>query len=353
MNLNWRIQGPLVAYLVVVAALALVVCRYFLLTFTVAAAVALLLAPYQDRLARRLGGRQGLAAALVVLVCAFAVVLPLLVYGALLTHQALGVIEWARPQLEPEALDRLWRETLPARYPLLMRWLARAQGAGAPELLSRALALANEFGRDLLVVAVETATDVSIFLMLLFFLLRDGSQLRDVVRGVSPLTRGQETEMVDHLTRTTKGVLLAMVLVPLVQGLVALPAFWALGLPAPLVWSMMTILAALVPFVGTPLVWVPAGLFLLLTGSTGRGFGMLLYGAIVIASVDNLLKPLILKGAAEVHTMLAFLFAFGGLLAFGAKGLVAGPVILSLVISAYRVYRYDVLRWRDRPDGGP
>ena len=74
----------------------------------------------------------------------------------------------------------------------------------------------------------------------------------------------------------------------------------------------------------------------------------------MIAGIDNVIKPLILKGAARIHTMLGFLSILGGLYAFGPKGLIAGPVVLSLVLSAYRIYRYDVLRWRqDAPPGHP
>jgi predicted PurR-regulated permease PerM len=91
---------------------------------------------------------------------------------------------------------------------------------------------------------------------------------------------------------------------------------------------------------------VPAGLYLLFSGSTGRGVGLLLYGVLFISMIDNIIKPLILKGAAQIHIMLGFLSILGGLYAFGPKGLIAGPVVLSLVLSAYRIYRYDVLRWR-------
>ena len=188
--------------------------------------------------------------------------------------------------------------------------------------------------------------DLGIFLMMLFFLLRDGEQLRDAVRGISPLTRGQETEILDHLTNTVKGVLQSMVAVPLVQGLAALVGFLIFGVPAPVLWSVMVILAAVIPIVGSPLAWVPAGVYLLMQGREAQGLGVLVYGTVVISGVDNIVKPLILKGAARIHTMLGFLSILGGVYAFGPKGLIVGPVTLSLVLSAYRIYRYDVLRWR-------
>jgi predicted PurR-regulated permease PerM len=108
----------------------------------------------------------------------------------------------------------------------------------------------------------------------------------------------------------------------------------------------MVVLASMIPILGSPLAWVPAGVYLLTQGREAQGIGLLVYGTVVIAGVDNIIKPLILKGAAQIHTMLGFLSILGGLYAFGPKGLIAGPVVLSLVLSAYRIYRYDVLRWR-------
>jgi predicted PurR-regulated permease PerM len=71
---------------------------------------------------------------------------------------------------------------------------------------------------------------------------------------------------------------------------------------------------------------------------------------VLISGIDNVIKPLILKGAAQIHMLLAFLSILGGIFAFGPKGLIVGPVVLSLVLSAYRIYRYDVLRWRKASD---
>jgi predicted PurR-regulated permease PerM len=147
-----------------------------------------------------------------------------------------------------------------------------------------------------------------------------------------------------------KGVLLTLVVVPLLQGLAGLLGFWIFGLPSPLLWGAMVAFAALIPVMGTPLAWIPAGVYLMFTGSLGRGIGMLLYGTFVISGIDNVANPLILRGAAQIHTMLAFLSILGGLYSFGPKGLIVGPFVLSLVLSAYRIYRYDVLRWRSQDE---
>jgi predicted PurR-regulated permease PerM len=303
--------------------------------------------PMQRRLSQRLDGRPGLAAALLVLMTTLLILVPVLSYGTIIARQAASVTTWAEPRLDPVYLDGLIHR-LAERYPLLAPVLSNGGDGGS--LISRVLAGAAGTAQKLaqvLLTGVATATvDVVLFLMMLFFLLRDGGLLREQLRGVSPFTRTQEQDLLDHLTRTMKGVLLSILVVPLAQGVLAFVGFLIFGVPAPMLWGFMVVFAAMIPLIGSPLGWVPAGLYLLGTDHTGAGVGMLLYGALVISTSDNILKPLIMKNAADIHTLLAFLSIFGGVQAFGPKGVIAGPVVLSLLLSAYRIYRYDILRWR-------
>jgi predicted PurR-regulated permease PerM len=351
---NWRVQAPLLVFLAVSLTLAFVVFRFFLLTFAVAASVALLLAPLQGSLSRRLGGRDGLAAALLVIFCTVVILIPVSLYGVLIGQQAQGFLEWLRPHLEPHEWDRFWREVIPERSPKIAA-LMRQFGWEAPPLtagIARASAAANHYVQLFLTGVAAVALDLVIFLMMLFFLLRDGDDLREGLRGISPFTRGQESEVLEHLGNTVKAVLQAMIIVPLIQGLVAFFGFWAFGLPSPLLWAVMVVFAALIPILGSPLGWIPAALYFLANGDLNRALGMAAYGTFVISMVDNIVKPIILRGSAQIHTMLGFLSIMGGLIAFGPKGLIVGPVVLSLVLSAYRIYRYDVLRWREEESMG-
>jgi predicted PurR-regulated permease PerM len=330
--------------LVFVVYLAVLVFSPFFLDFAVAAAVALLLAPLQRSLGRALGQRPALAAGLLVLLVALAILVPVLSLGALLGNQAGSFFAWLSPHLEPEAFQRLWRETLLERFPVLSN-LGQAQlGALLSGALTRLATGVNSFIQAAVAGLTSALVDLALFLMTLFFLLKDGGQLRAELRHVSPLSDEQEDQIFDHLSRTVKGVLQAMALVPLAQGLLAVVGFWLFGVPSALLWGVMVVLAALVPLVGSPLGWVPACVYLFVTGAPWRGFGMLLYGVFVISMIDNVIKPMLLQEAAQIHPLLGFLSILGGVIAFGPLGFLVGPVVLSLVMSAIRIYRLDILR---------
>ncbi len=337
---------PVAALLVFALYLAFLVFRPFFLEFTVAASVALLLAPLHQKLTRRLKGRSALSASVLVLTVVLVILVPILSLAALLESQAGAFFDWIRPHLQPEELQKLWNETLPSRFPALLPWFKLGEERLTP-LVSGALSRFAEGLNALIQGAVGGLTsallDLVLFLMMLFFLLKDGAALGTELRHISPLSAEQEDQIFDHLSRTVKGVLQAMALVPLAQGVLGVLGFWLFGVPSAVLWGVMVILASLVPILGSPLAWVPACVYLFATGSTWPGVGMLLYGVFVISSIDNFVKPWLLKEAANIHPVLGFLSIFGGILAFGATGFLVGPVVLSLVLSAVRIYRLDIL----------
>jgi predicted PurR-regulated permease PerM len=339
--------APLLYALVVILVLAFLVFRPFLLTFTVAASVALLLAPLQASLGQALGRRSGLAASILVLITTAAILVPVLTSFFVLGTQAVTFFAWITPHLQPEELEKVLKETLPARIPALRRWLERGQDQLMPLVslsLSQLASAASALVQQLVAGFTTAAFELGLFLFMLFFLLRDGGRLRAELRQVSPFSEAQEAQIFDHLGKTVKGVLQAMVVVPLAQGSLAAIGFWVFGVPSPVPWGVAVVLAAMVPILGSPLGWVPACVYLFLYSATWQWVGMLIFGIVVISGIDNVIKPLLLKGAADIHPMLGFLSILGGVLAFGFFGLLVGPVILSLVLSAFRIYRLDVLR---------
>ncbi len=355
-----RALRPLLWVLGVVTVLALLVFRHFLLEVTVAAAVAIFLAPVQKRLTRLLRGRYALAAGVLTLGTALMIVFPIAAAATLLARQGLAFADELRPYLQPAALEAMWRQTLPERAPFLRAFID-FEGP-LPELLARDAEQVLSMTRQTLQAGLAglggAAYELLLFVLLLFFLLRDGPRLKKELRAISPLSERRESEILSHLARTVQAVLLAMLVVPLVQGLVALPGFWFFGVPKPLLWSVFVVLAALVPLLGSPLGWVPAVAWLFLHGETWQWVGLLCWGLFGISGIDNVVKPLLLRGSADIHPLLGFLSILGGVLSFGPLGVMVGPVFLSLMLSAVRIYRLDVLREQEEaaasaaPPGG-
>jgi predicted PurR-regulated permease PerM len=338
---------PLLIALAVVIVLAFQVFRPFLLMFAVAASVGVLLAPVHRRLTKAFGGRETLAAGLLVLVTTIVILVPVVVSLHLLARQALVFFEWIRPHLQPADLERFWKQTFIDRLPVLRDWPGREESRVAP-LLSGVLGQIAGMAQGLIQGALTGLThalfELVLFLLMLFFLLRDGARLRTELRPISPFSEVQERQIFDHLGKTVKGTLQSMIVVPLAQGLVAVIGFLIFGVPSPFVWGAAVALAAMVPILGSPLGWVPACVYLSLTADTWQAVGMLVYGTLLISGIDNVVKPLLLQGSARIHPMLGFLSILGGVLAYGVSGFLVGPVILSLVLSAIRIYRMDVLR---------
>ena len=344
-----RERGPLfftlLAFLVIVLVLAIWLFRPFLLIITVSGAVAIFLAPVNKRLINVLSGRATLAATLLTMLAAVVILVPVLTSATVLSGQAVTLVERIRPQLQPAAFQQLWNDQILQRYPSLKEYVDDETAARfIGQELSNLTRTLNRLVQRTVAGLTTAIVDFVIFLMVLFFLLRDGKRLGQELREISPLTAVQESQVVEHLAQTVRGMLLAMLVVPVSQGVIAYLGFLIFGVPVPMLWGVVVILAALVPVLGSPLGWLPAVLYLFATAATWQWVGMLLYGFFVISLSDNIIKPLVLHDAAKIHPLLGFFAIFGGLLSFGPLGLLVGPVILSLVLSGLRIYRLDVLR---------
>lgn len=337
----------LIALLLVVLGLVLLVFWPFLIALALATAMALLLRGTHLRLTRLLRGRGGTSALIIVLVAALIILIPVMGVLAAIATQALNLYDWLAPQLNTATLDEWWRVHFLARFP----WLAQLQTAGEGRVMDVIAASASRVAgalNNLLQGAVSGLTaaifEVGLLLIMLFFFLRDGQQFREQIRRVSPLSKTQADDVLDSVAKTMHGALASLLFVPIIQGMLATVGYLVLGLPNALLWGGITTLVAFVPAVGTPLVWVPVCLYFFGQGVIWKGVVLALYGTLVIASIDNVLRPMFLRGSAKIHPLWSFLAILGGLITFGALGLLVGPLILSLGVSALRIYEMDVLR---------
>jgi predicted PurR-regulated permease PerM len=179
-------------------------------------------------------------------------------------------------------------------------------------------------------------------LLTVFFFYRDGAQLAEQARRILRRFLGYRSHAyIKAVGDTTKAVVYGIVLTAIVQGALAGLGYWVAGLQAPVLLGSLTALIALIPF-GTPFVWGAAGLWLLLTGHTVAGVGLLLWGGLVVSSVDNLIRPLVISSATRIPFLLVMFGVLGGLVAFGPVGLFLGPVVLAVLLGVWHEWLEEV-----------
>jgi predicted PurR-regulated permease PerM len=222
-----------------------------------------------------------------------------------------------------------WAETMtPVSADQVQTWLVSA----ATALLQVAVAASGVF----VVEALGSLVSLVITVFLLFFFLRDGEQMVDGALALVPLEPERRTHLVDHLSAVTRAVVFGSLITAIVQGTLVGISFKLVGMPSPVVFAVLAMLAALVPLFGTALIWVPATGVLVAQRRWGAAIFMLVWSIVVVSGSDNVVRPLFISGRAQISTLPVFLGLAGGLSAFGPIGIVLGPVIVALVLALLR-----------------
>ncbi|MDD1531993.1 MULTISPECIES: AI-2E family transporter [unclassified Bradyrhizobium] len=185
---------------------------------------------------------------------------------------------------------------------------------------------------------LEFVASLLVMLYLLFFFLRDGEELNLRIRGALPLRAGQTAEILDAFILAVRGTIKGIILVALIQGALGGLIFWLLGLTAPLLAGAIMALLSLLPVLGSALVWVPAGLYLLVSGAVTKGIILLAFGTFVIGLADNFLRPVLVGQSIRMPSYVVLLATLGGLATFGANGFVIGPLVAAMFLTAWSIY---------------
>jgi len=335
------------AVLVILAVLAVVLLVDVALPFAtplfIAAVLAGALAPLQARLAALLGGRPQVAAALLTLGVLVAVVGPLSALGAVLVPQVVAGVAWLRQALQSEGMAGLVE-----RLPESLRPYAEQVQKAIPDSLERAQEFVTAQGGRAAAVVGNVLTATGGFLLMsvmmlvaLYFLLRDGKALVEWLNEAIPLKRGQVSELLREFRRVTVTVLVSTILTAAVQSLVALVGYLIAGVPTPIFFVLATFILALVPFVGATAVVIAIAVLRLVTGHTAAGIFLAVWAVAVVAMIDNVVKPLFIRGGVPIHAAVIFFALFGGLAVFGPVGFLVGPLAVSFLVAVVRMYRRD------------
>ena len=193
--------------------------------------------------------------------------------------------------------------------------------------------------------AVGFIVEIFFVIFTMYYLFRDGERMREAVYNLTPLEDRKAHEIIDRTQEVISASVYGVLVIALIQGTLGGVAFWALGLPSPLLWGVVMVFLSMIPMAGAFIVWVPAAIFLALTGHWGKAIILTVWGAVVIGSVDNFLRPKLVGEKTRLHELLIFFSVLGGLQVFGVIGLVLGPVVVAITIALL-----DVLR---QADGSP
>jgi predicted PurR-regulated permease PerM len=186
--------------------------------------------------------------------------------------------------------------------------------------------------------AVGTVLSFTVMLFILFFIIRDGRAIARMGSALVPLPADRREDLADRLASVTRAVVRGTVLTSMIQGLLLGIGFAIVGMPAPVVFGVLAAVLSVVPFGGTALVWAPALVALLVQGNYGQAIGILVVG-VIVSSVDNFIKPMLISGRSTLPTLAVFIGVLGGLAAFGLVGLFVGPVVIALVLALIEFLR--------------
>jgi predicted PurR-regulated permease PerM len=300
--------------------------------------LAFLLYPLNLRLRRRLSG-SGIAAGVLTLLAPIIILLPLSAISIDFVAQASALmqkLQKSAAELDIKSLSDL------QQFPWIARinvWLEAHAGISAEQIQSwlvsstrEILTRAASLGGGFFLGALGSLLGFAIMLFLLFFFLRDGDALLVRARRLIPLDEERKGRLFRQLSDVTRAIVVGTSVTALLQGALIGIGFTIASLPSPVVFGVLAALLSMLPVGGAAFVWGPAAIWLFVDGRWGFGIFMLAWG-FLSAGMDNVLRPILISGRARISALAVFIGVLGGIPAFGAIGIIGGPVVLSLVLA--------------------
>lgn len=338
----------LVAVTIAVAWIFLNLVHPFLLTLLASSTVALVAAPLQDWLRRKLGGRDYLAAAIITLGSALLIIIPVLT-GVIFGFQELEkgitfVQSWVRDHSD-DIRERL------AQFDSRFQIAPEDLKARAEEIGKSMVSLAIRWGQDIFSRLVETTLHLAIGLFALFFFLADGKRIIQSWEDTTPLELSHDRVIRNEFATVCRGAIWGTVLAAIFQGIAMavglgiIELFTNAGLGKWLfLLGGLTTVAGLIPLAGASFVWLPTAAVLVLNDHYVAAGLVVAFGFIVVSSIDNIVKILVLKDSGNLHPLLVLICVFGGLQAIGVLGIFIGPAVGAIVFALLRVVRSELAK---------
>ena len=324
----------------IISLVFLAMVRQFLVAILLAAIAAGIVHPLYRRLLKPLRGKRALASALTTTAVLLVIVVPLLALAGIVVAQAIEIGDaatpWVQRQLsQPNEFDRLLD-----RIPF-----ADALTPYRDQIVQKLGEFVAGIGSFLVSRLAATTRGTAVFFFMLFimlysmyFFLIDGAKVLDKILYYMPLAPQEENRMVEKFVSVSRATLKGTFVIGIVQGGLAGLAFAVLGINGAFFWGTIMAVLSVIPGVGTALVWVPAVVFLLAVGRPIAALLLTLWCAGLVGTVDNVLRPWLVGRDTKMPDLLILLSTLGGLVLFGAAGIILGPIVAALFITVWDIY---------------
>ncbi len=292
-----------------------------------------------DKLKIRLKGRENLAAGLTLLLIILIVIIPILFIGSSLVSESIFYYEKVNSgEIDLKGKIDEIRNSIPMSIGVLEGYgldLDKAK-EGLNDLITNGSQMAAGQALKITQNFFNFFLQFGVMLYVLFFLLRDGKQLIQNIIWVLPIGDEKELALIRRFESVARATVKGSLLVATLQGIIGGILFWAVGIPAAMLWGVVMMFLSLLP-IGSTIIWLPAAIILFFQGEIGRAVVIVIVGALVIGLADNILRPRLVGQDTKMPDYLILISTLGGISWFGLSGFVIGPIIAALFITVWQM----------------
>ena len=326
----------------------------FLLALFWGSIITLTLYPLHVRLTKLLRNRKNISALIMTVVATFVVILPLAFISATVAIDMFDIYQSVTDNVEvselKSELEKL-KGLIPVTVLEELEKKLRIGELNIHQMAVKGLGSVSGYVINEIQNAAANLTGLlmnfGIMIFALFFFFRDGDTMLERIKSLIPMKDDQIDAIFEKFHDALNAVILGVMVTAAIEGILQGLFFWIVGISYSVLGGVLTFVFALIPVAGAVIVWLPVGLYLVFTGSLYLGIGVLVFGGLVVSSVDNFLKPMIIGGKIKLSTLLLVLTIFGSLAIFGFTGIFLGPIFLAIFMTFIDIYKSNYLESSD------
>jgi predicted PurR-regulated permease PerM len=333
-------RPTLLVLVAVISAIFVSMIQHFLMTILLAGIFSAMFQPLYRRLVGWFRGRKNLASLTTLVMICLIVILPLFLLLSITAAQAISISNQVGPWISQRVQEPSYFQDLFDKIPFFEHIDAHRGEIfrKAGELVGRMSTFLLDSISDFTKATIGFLFLFFVFLYTMFFFLKDGSLVLEKILYYLPLTDNDESRLLDRFTSVTRATLKGTLVIGVIQGGAAGLAFWVVGIDGSVFWGTVMTVLSIIPAVGSALIWLPAVVILAAMGHILKAVGLLIFCGLVVGSVDNLLRPLMVGKDTQMHELFIFFGTLGGISLFGIIGFIIGPIIAALFVTIWDIY---------------